>query len=52
MVHAYAADLSCVGLSYRHFPQLSDSDVLEYLNPAESDNHSLAFLRHPPSQIA
>ena len=43
---AYVADLSCVGLWYQHFPQLSDSEVLEYLKSAATDNPSPAFLRH------
>jgi len=43
---AYVADLSSVGLWYQHFPQLSDSEVLEYLDSAEADNPSPAFLNH------
>ena len=43
---AYVADLSCVGLWYQHFPQLSDSEVLEYLKSAATANPSPAFLRH------
>jgi len=45
---AYVADLSSVGLWYQHFPQLSDSEVLEYLDSAEADNPSPAFLHHSP----
>ena len=43
---AYVADLSSVGLLYQNFPQLSDSKVLDYLESAEADNPSPAFLRH------
>jgi putative phosphoribosyl transferase len=43
---AYVADLSSVGLWYQHFPQLSDSEVLEYLDSAAADNPSPAFLNH------
>jgi putative phosphoribosyl transferase len=43
---AYVVDLSCVGLWYQHFPQLSDSEVLEYLMSAATANPSPAFLRH------
>jgi predicted phosphoribosyltransferase len=43
---AYVANLSCVGLWYQHFPQLSDSEVLEYLKSAATANPSPAFLRH------
>jgi putative phosphoribosyl transferase len=45
---AYVADLSSVGLWYQHFPQLSDSEVLEYLDSAAADNPSPAFLHHSP----
>jgi putative phosphoribosyl transferase len=45
---AYVAELSSVGLWYQHFPQLSDSEVLEYLDSAEADNPSPAFLHHSP----
>jgi putative phosphoribosyl transferase len=45
---AYVADLSSVGLWYQYFPQLSDSEVLEYLDSAEADNPSPAFLHHSP----
>jgi len=45
---AYVADLSSVGLWYQDFPQLSDSEVLEYLDSAEADNPSPAFLHHSP----
>ncbi|MFN7873324.1 MAG: phosphoribosyltransferase [Cyanobacteriota bacterium] len=45
---AYVADLSSVGLWYQHFTQLSDSEVLEYLDSAEADNPSPAFLHHSP----
>jgi predicted phosphoribosyltransferase len=43
---AFVADLSCVGLWYQQFPQLSDSDVLQYLKSADTDNPSPAFMRH------
>jgi putative phosphoribosyl transferase len=45
---AYVAELSSVGLWYQHFPQLSDSEVLEYLDSAAADNPSPAFLHHSP----
>jgi putative phosphoribosyl transferase len=45
---AYVADLSSVGLWYQDFPQLSDSEVLEYLDSAEADNPSPDFLHHSP----
>ena len=42
----YVEDLSSVGLWYQHFPQLSDSEVLEYLKSADTDNNLSAFLSH------
>jgi len=47
----YVEDLSSVGLWYQHFPQLSDSEVLEYLSSAETENNSSALLRHSLNQL-
>lgn len=48
---AYVDDLSCVGLWYQNFPQLSDSEVLEYLKSADTGNKSPESLGHSLSQI-
>jgi len=43
---AYVEDLNAVGLWYQHFPQLSDSEVLDYLKSPRADYKAPSFLRH------
>jgi len=43
---AYVEDLSSVGLWYQHFPQLSDSEVLDYLKSPQANHKSPPSLRH------